>query len=621
MLRARAECITEQDLVARMHTAHLNDFDGFHIEFTNYGTTNSPENRVLCEEIWAAMRKADIIEEREVEQFFDTEAKTFLADRFIKGTCPTCKKPEQYGDNCEVCGAHYNPTDLIDPVSTLTGTAPELRKEKHLFIDVETEHAFLNQWVHSGALQPEIEHYLSGQFLGKALLSWDVSRPAPYFGFEIPDYPGHFWYVWFDAPTGYMGATWEWCKKTGQDFADWWRNPETEIHHFIGKDIVYFHTLFWPAMLKITGFTLPKKVHVHGFLTVNGEKMAKRRGTFILAATYLKHLEPSYLRYYYAAKLSNKVDDIDLNFEEFESKINADLVGNVVNLASRTAKFAAQTGLSTTYPDDGGLFAQAAAAGDEIAEAYEACDFGKAMRLIMECGYRANKFVEEAAPWTLKKDPNRQAELQHVCTVGLNLFRQIVIYLTPVLPKLKEQVEELLHCKIDRWEQSSEHLLGTTVNVYKHLLTRIDKSAIERIISDSREEAIQSVMPATTEDSGEPLTEEPLVSERITIDDFTKVDLRIARVVEASEVKGAKKLLQLKLSLGGGEFRNVFAGIKAAYEPQSLVGRLVVCVANLEPRQMKFGTSEGMVVATGAGETNVFLISPDEGAKPGMRLH
>ena len=615
MLRARSEGITEEELIDSMHTAHLNDFCGFDIEFTNYGTTNSAENRALCHEIWSAMRKAGVIAEKEIEQFYDTEAKTFLADRFIKGTCPMCKKPEQFGDNCEVCGAHYEPTELIDPVSTLTGTVPELRTEKHLFIDVEAEHAFLDRWVHSGALQPEIENYLSGQFLNKPLLLWDVSRPAHYFGFEIPDYPGHYWYVWFDAPTGYMGSTWEWCNKTGQDFADWWRNPDVEVYHFIGKDITYFHTLFWPAMLKIAGFTLPKKVHIHGFLTVNGEKMAKRRGTFILASTYRKHLEPSYLRYFYASKLSSTVSDIDLNFEEFEAKVNADLVGNVVNLASRTAKFAAQTGLSATYPDDGGLFAQAAAAGDEIAEAYEHCDYGRAMRLIMECGYRANKFIEENAPWTLKHDPAKQAD---VCTIGLNLFRQMVIYLTPVLPKLKCRVEELLGCKIDRWEQSTEHILGTKVDTYKHLLTRIDRGAVDRIIADSREEISR---PVTLEDSDEPLKEEPLVSERVTIDDFKKIDLRIARVVEASEVEGAKKLLRLKLSFGGSEFRNVFAGIKSAYKPETLVGRLVVCVANLEPRPMKFGTSEGMVVATGAGDTNIFLISPDEGAKPGMRLH
>jgi methionyl-tRNA synthetase len=619
MLRARAEGIKEEELIATMHAAHLNDFSGFDVEFTNYGTTNSSENRALCNEIWAAMRKADLIEEKEIEQLFDTEAQTFLADRFVKGTCPTCNKPEQYGDNCESCGAHYSSTELINPVSTLTDSVPEIRRENHLFVNFEAEHEFLNQWVHSGALQPEIENYLSAQFLSKPLLPWDVSRPAPYFGFEIPDYPGNYWYVWFDAPTGYMGSTWEWCNKTGQDFVDWWRNPDIEIHHFIGKDIAYFHTLFWPAMLKIAGFTLPKKVHIHGFLTVNGEKMAKRRGTFILASTYLKHLAPSYLRYYYASKLSNKVDDIDLNFEEFESKVNADLVGNVVNLASRTAKFAAQMGLAETYPDDGGLFAQAAAAGKEIAEAYENCEYAKAVRIIMECGNRANKFVEDAAPWTLKNDPSRQAELQNICTIGLNLYRQIVIYLTPVLPMLKSQTEELLNCKIDRWEQSAEHLLGTKVNAYKHLMKRVDRKAIEQIIADSTEDTV--IQPALQEDSGNALTEEPLVFDKITIDDFKKIDLRIARVVEASEVEGSKKLIRLKLSLGGDKVLNVFGGIKSCYTAESLVGRLVVCVANLEPRQMKFGTSEGMVVATGAGDTDIFLISPDEGAKPGMRLH
>jgi len=624
MLRARTEGRKEEELIETMHTAHLNDFSGFDIAFEHYGSTNCAENRELCNEIWAAFRKAGLVEEKEIEQLYDTEAQTFLADRFVKGTCPKCNKPEQYGDNCEACGAHYEPTELIGPVSTITGSIPELRKAKHLFVNIDAEHAFLDQWVHSGALQPEIENYLTGQFLNKPLLPWDISRPAPYFGFEIPDSPGNYWYVWFDAPTGYMASTWEWCKKNGQNFADWWRTPNTEVHHFIGKDITYFHTLFWPAMLKIAGFTLPKKVHIHGFLTVNGEKMAKRRGTFILASTYLKHLDPIYLRYYYASKLSSRVDDIDLNFEELEAKVNADLVGNVVNLASRTAKFAAQTGLAETYPDDGGLFDRAAAAGKEIADAYEAGDYAKAMRIIMECGDRANKFIENAAPWTLKNDPARKADLQNICTIGLNLFRQIVVYLAPVLPKLKSQVEKLLNCKIDCWEQSAEHLLGTKVSAYKHLMTRVEKKSIDRILADSKEApTIQSttMQSAQTEDSGKPLTEEPLVAERISIDDFTKIDLRIARIVEASEVKEAKKLLRLKLSLGGGEVRNVFAGIKSAYKPEALVGRLVVCVANLQPRQMKFGMSEGMVIAAGPGESEIFLISPDEGAKPGMRLH
>ncbi len=380
-------------------------------------------------------------------------------------------------------------------------------------------------------------------------------------------------------------------------------------------------------MLKVAGFTLPKKVHIHGFLTVNGEKMAKRRGTFILASTYLKYLDPSYLRYFYASKLSSKTGDIDLSFEEFEAKINADLVGNLVNLASRTAKFALHTGLSDYYPDDGGLFQQAAKLGEEIAEAYENCDFSKAMKLIMECGYRANKFVEDAAPWTIKLDPTRTNDLRDICTVGLNLFRQMVVYLAPVLPKLKTQVEELLSDSLDSWEAAQKPLLATQVNKYKHLMTRVDMGAVAKMMEESKDEAqagaalAQGANQTTAEDGAECLEAEPLLTDKISIDDFTKVDLRIARIVEAKEVKEARKLLQLKLSLGGGEFRNVFAGIKAAYEPEKLIGRLVVCVANLEPRQMKFGLSEGMVVAAGPGGADIFLLSPDEGAKPGMRLH
>lgn len=629
MLRARAERRSETEIIGTMNTAHQRDFAGFGIGFDHYGSTNCQENQLLCNDIWSAIRQAGLVEEKEIEQLYDEQATTFLADRFVKGTCPKCGKPDQFGDNCEVCGAHYEPTELLNPVSTITGSVPVVKTAKHLFVNIEAEHQFLDSWVHSGALQPEIENYLTGQFLGEPLHSWDVSRPAPYFGFEIPDAPGNYWYVWFDAPTGYLASTWQYCKKTGTDFSAWHRNPNVEMHHFIGKDITYFHTLFWPAMLKIAGYLLPKKVHIHGFLTVNGEKMSKRRGTFVLASTYLKHLNPEYLRYYYASKLSARVDDIDLNFDELETKVNADLVGNVVNLASRTAKFAAKTGLAKTYPDDGGLFAQAAAAGDEIADAFENGEYSKAVRIIMECGNRANKFVEDAAPWTLKNDSEKQDELRNICTIALNLFRQIAVYLAPILPNLKTQVEELLNCKIDRWEQSKELLSATSVNQYQHLLTRVSREKIMAIIEDSKEkehigdgnqEAVSGGTGAV-EDSGEPLTAEPLVGEKISIDDFTKVDLRIARIVEASEVAEARKLLRLKLSLGGGEYRNVFAGIKAAYEPDKLIGRLVVCVANLQPRQMKFGTSEAMIVAAGPGGPDVFLMSPDEGAKPGMRLH
>ena len=647
MIRARSEGVKEEDILDRMLAAHLADFTGFGIEFENYGSTNCSEDRAFCHEIWAAFRKADLIEEKDIEQLYDVEAKTFIADRFVKGTCPKCGRKDQYGDNCE-CGAHYSPTELADPISTITGTVPEIRTAKHLFVNIDAEHAFLEKWVASDALQPEVSNYLLGQFLNEPLHPWDVSRPAPYFGFEIPDSPGNFWYVWFDAPIGYIASTKQWTDRTGRNFDDWWRNSQTEIHHFIGKDITYFHTLFWPTMLKTAGFTLPTKVHIHGFLTVNGEKMSKSKGTFVLASTYLKHIDPSYLRYFYASKLSNHLDDIDLNFEEIETKINADLVGNVVNLASRTAKFALHTGLSDYYPDDGGLFDEAAKVGDDIADAYEVGDFGRAMRLIMECGNRANKFVEDAAPWTIKLDPTRKNDLRDICTVGLNLFRQIVIYLSPVLPKLKTQVEELLHCEIRCWNDSKEKLLGGSVAPYRHLMTRVPKEGIAKMIEDSKDLAgtpghlagtpghlagtpghlagtsghLADTPADDASETGVPAKwAEPLVEQKISIDDFTKIDLRIARIVEASEVKEAKKLLRLKLSLGGDEYRNVFAGIKSAYDPATLIDRLVVCVANLEPRQMKFGLSEGMVVAAGPGGEEIYLISPDDGAKPGMRLH
>ncbi|MDR1922826.1 MAG: methionine--tRNA ligase [Planctomycetaceae bacterium] len=641
MLRARAEGCSEESIIERMHAAHVRDFSGFDVNFDYYGTTHCEENRQLCNEIWAAIKKAGLIEEREIEQLYDVEANTFLADRFVKGTCPVCGKKDQFGDNCE-CGAHYSPTDLADVVSTITGTKPELRKAKHLFVNIEREHKFLDQWVHSGTLQPEIANYLTGQFLNNDLRFWDVSRPAPYFGFEIPDSPNNYWYVWFDAPTGYIAATWQWCKLRGLDFGDFWRNPNTEVHHFIGKDITYFHTLFWPVMLKVAGLTLPKKVHIHGFLTVNGEKMAKRRGTFILASTFLKHLNPAYLRYFYAAKTTGRVDDLDLNFEELENRVNSDLVGNLVNIASRTAKFVQKIGLSASYPDDGGLFAQGVSAGNEIVDAYENCDYGKVIRLVMECGNRANKFIDNAAPWQIRDDANRQQELQDICTIGLNLFRQMIVYLLPILPSLKSDVERLLNVEICNWDDSGKQIVGTKVSPYKHLITRVERAAIERIVEESKQPETGNSNNNSTnsnntaanntaadtannalkfQDSDEALKAEPLLVERVSIDDFTKVDLRVARVIEAEEVEGARKLLKLRLSLGGDEQRQVFAGIKSAYKASELVGRLVVCVANLQPRQMKFGLSEGMVVAAGGGGNEIFLISPDNGAKPGMRLH
>ena len=642
MIRARQEKRSEEALIADMQRAHLQDFAGFNVHFDNYGSTHSPDNRTLCGEVWARLRKAGLVSEQEVTQLYDPEAGTFLADRFVKGTCPNCGEPDQYGDNCEKCGAAYSPTELKNPKSTLSGATPELRKALHLFIHIEQLHDFLTKWTQSGShLQREVANYLAGHFLGEPLRDWDVSRPAPYFGFEIPDSPGNYWYVWFDAPIGYIASTAEWCRREGERLDDWWRSNAAEIHHFIGKDITYFHTLFWPAMLKTAGFSLPAKVHVHGFLTVDGEKMSKSKGTFVRAATYLNHLDPAYLRYYYASKLGPGLDDLDLNREEFVNKVNSDLVGKVVNLASRTAKFVKDTGLSPTYPDDGGLFAQAAAEGDAIAAAYEACDYNRAMRLIMALADRANQYVDGVAPWKLRGNLDRAVELQSSCTVALNLFRQLAIYLAPVLPSLQRQTEELFGPLCDRWDDAKLPLVGMNINEFTHMMKRVEPAQVEAMMAESREEfavtepaakptAAESAAPtgasatngATTfVDTAAALEKEPLVGETIGIDDFTKVDLRVARVIAAEEVPKAKKLLKLTLSLGGDQRRTVFAGIKSAYEPDKLVGRLVICVANLAPRQMTFGLSEGMVVAAGAGGQEIYLLSPDSGAQPGQRVH
>lgn len=635
MIRARKENRSEEEVIAEASEDHQRDFAGFQIEFDNYGSTHSDENRQLCGQIWQSIREAGLVKEKDVEQLFDVEAGTFLADRFVTGTCPECSRPDQAGDNCE-CGATYSPVELIDPISTLSGTKPEVRSAKHLFIELEQLHGFLDQWTQSGDhLQPEVANYLKGHFLGdanseegaKELRDWDISRPAPYFGFEIPDSPGNYWYVWFDAPIGYIASTKQWCDANGQSLDDWWKNDAVEIHHFIGKDITYFHTLFWPGMLKSAGYSLPAKVRIHGFLTVDGKKMSKRDGTAFKASTFLKHLDPSALRYYYASKLGARLDDIDLNLAEFVSKVNSDLVGKVVNLASRSAKFVKDIGLSATYPDDGGLFQQGAEAGEAIAAAYEACEYNKAMRLIMELADRANPFVENAEPWVLKKDPDKVQQLQDVCTIALNLFRQITIYLSPVLPELAEKASKLLGEPITSWAQSQTPLVGTPVAKFKHMMKRIEEKDIVAMEEESKKEAAEALSADAASaaadkynDSGQPMIDEPMADE-CTIDDFVKVDLRVARIVSAEHVDGARKLLKLTLSLGGDHRKQVFAGIKAAYEPEKLEGRLVVMVANLKPRKMKFGLSEGMVCASGPGGEEVFLLSPDEGALPGQRVH
>ncbi len=642
MIRARQESRSEAELIADMQAAHIADLTEFDIEHDNYGSTNDPENEHLCRVIWKSIRAAGLVKEADVEQLFDPQAGTFLADRFVRGTCPKCHTADQPGDNCSKCGSTYSPADLINPKSTLSGATPEIRSAKHLFIELEQLHEFLEEWSQNGKhLQPEIANYLKGHFLGEPLRDWDISRPAPYFGFEISDYPGNYWYVWFDAPIGYMASTQQWCDRHGRKFDDWWKSNDTEIHHFIGKDITYFHTLFWPGMLKVSGYGPVENVHVHvhGFLTVNGEKMSKSKGTFVNARTYLNHLDPSYLRYFYASKLNDRVDDLDLSLDEFIAKVNTDLVGKVVNLASRTAKFVEHTGLSKQYPyeiDTQGYFETAwENTGVLIAEAYEQCDYSHAMRLIMALADRANQFVDSEKPWELSKsiklsnDPNLTKYLQDVCTIALNLFRQIAIYLAPVLPRLAQQTGELLNDRITSWDQAKTPLVGTPVAKFQHMLKRVEEKDVQAMIEESKPGEVAAATGVTPEqttltdkwnDNGDALASEPLAPE-CTFDEFTKVDLRVARVVEAELVPEARKLLKLKLSLGGGEIRQVFAGIKGAYEPESLVGRLVVMVANLAPRQMKFGLSEGMVVASGPGGAEVYVLSPDEGALPGQRVH
>ena len=624
MMSAQRTGCTEEEWIAKISEEHQRDFAGFGIEFDNYGSTNSPENYELCKQFWQAFRDAGLVKQEAVTQLFDEEKGIFLADRFVRGACPKCGAEEQYGDSCDQCGATYSAREIVNPVSTLSGTTPSVKTADHLFIQIEELHGFLEEWTQSGDhLQSEIANYLRGHFLNEPLRDWDVSRPQPYFGFEIPDAAGHFWFVWFDAPIGYMASTKQYCDRTGDDFDQWWKNPDTEIHHFIGKDITYFHTLFWPAMLKVAEFTLPTKIHIHGFLTVDGRKMSKRDGTFVKAETFLKHLNPAALRYYYAAKLNSRVEDLDLNLKEFTAKVNTDLVGKVVNLASRTAKFVESLGLSTEYPEDGGLFDRGAEAGEAIATAYENCDFNRAMRLIMELADRANPFVENREPWNLRKDPERQKELQDVCTIALNLFRQIAIYLQPVLPEIAEKTSSLLGDPITYWEQAATPLTGTPVAKFEHMMKRIEEKDVDAMIDESKEENAAAAAEANVtpyNDSVQPLIDEPLADE-ITFDEFVKIDLRVARVVKAEHVEEANKLLKLTLSLGGNETRQVFAGIKKAYNPEDLEGRLVVMVANLAPRKMRFGISEGMITAAGPGGEDVFMLNIDEGAQPGQRVH
>ena len=628
MLKAEAEGMTPEELIAGVQAEHEAAIAGFGISFDHYSSTHRPASKEMVERIYKRLRLGGHITSREVEQFFDPERQMFLPDRYIKGTCPKCESTDQYGDGCEVCGTTYTPTDLIDPYSVVSGARPVRRSSEHYFFKLGDFEAMLRDWVRSGRLQEEVANKLDEWFVA-GLKDWDISRDAPYFGFEIPGAPGKYFYVWLDAPIGYLGALKEFAEREGLDFEDWLKpDSHTELVHFIGKDILYFHTLFWPAVLHGAGMRTPNMVHAHGFLTVDGQKMSKSRGTFITAATYLAHFEPDYLRYYLAAKLGPGLSDLDLNLAEFPTKVNADLVGKVVNIASRCAGFISKRfdgQLSATLPDQA-LYQDFIAAGAEIQQAFAARDAAKAVRLIMTLADRANRYVDEHKPWVVAKEEGREADLQAICTQGINLFRVLIGYLKPILPFTADKAEAFLNSPLSGFEQLQQPLLAHAIERYQPLMTRLEADATQKlvVVPKTESEAAPVLSRAETKSSTKSEAAKPKPAEAsgdglINIDDFNKVDLRIARIVSADHVEGADKLLRLVLDIGS-EQRQVFAGIKSAYDPASLIGRLTVMVANLAPRKMRFGMSEGMVMAASDERGGPFLLSPDSGAQPGMRV-
>lgn len=610
MLTAERLGITAEQQIANMQAEHQRDYAGFHIGFDNYHTTHSAENKQLSELIYNRLHANGHIAARNIVQAFDPEKGLFLADRYIKGTCPKCKTADQYGDNCEACGATYSPMDLIDSQSVISGATPIAKESKHLFFKLPEFTEFLKHWTRAGHLQNEVANKLA-EWLDSGLQEWDISRDAPYFGFEIPGEPGKYFYVWLDAPIGYMASCLQYCERNGLDFERYWgKDSEAELYHFIGKDIINFHALFWPAMLSSADFRTPTKVFAHGFLTVNGKKMSKSRGTFVNASTYLEHLDAEYLRYYYATKLASGVDDIDLNMEDFVSRVNSDLVGKVVNIASRTAKFISKSGGTlTSHIDAPELWQKFVDASEGIAQLFEQREFSRAMRETMALADAANEYIAAKAPWKLAKEADKAEEVQAVCSLGINMFAALMTFLKPVLPKTAEAAEAFLNVTLS-WTSAPQFLGEHTINDFKPLMQRIDNSKVDAMIDASKE--------STAPQPQGWLAKEP-VAEQIDYADFAKVDLRIVTIIAADHVDGAEKLLRLTLDLGG-EHRTVFAGIKSAYDPTTLVGKQTVMVANLKPRKMKFGLSEGMVLAAGPGGSDLFILQPDAGAEPGMRV-
>lgn len=617
MLKAQQLGIEPEQMIAEMSQEHQKDFAGFGISYDNYHSTHSDENRVLSELIYGRLKENGFIKNRTISQLYDPEKGMFLPDRFVKGTCPKCKSADQYGDNCEVCGATYSPTELIEPKSVVSGATPELRDSEHYFFDLPEFSAMLQAWTRSGALQEQVANKMQ-EWFESGLQQWDISRDAPYFGFEIPDAPGKYFYVWLDAPIGYMGSFKNLCdRRPDLSFDEFWKKDSTtELYHFIGKDIVYFHSLFWPAMLEGSGFRKPTNLFVHGYVTVNGAKMSKSRGTFIKAGTYLNHLDADCLRYYYAAKLSSRIDDIDLNLEDFVQRVNADIVNKVVNLASRNAGFINKRfdGVLSDKLADEALYKTFVDAAESIAEAYASRESSRAIREIMALADLANRYVDEQAPWVVAKQEGRDADLQSICSMGINLFRVLMTYLKPVLPSLTERTEAFLNAELT-WEGIGQPLLSHKVNPFKALFNRIELDKVSAMVDASKEDIAAEKSKTVTG----PLADAP-IQETITFDDFAKVDMRIALIKSADFVEGSDKLLRLQLDLGG-ETRQIFSGIRSAYpDPKLLEGRLTIMVANLAPRKMRFGVSEGMVMAAGPGGKEIFLLSPDSGAQPGMQV-
>jgi methionyl-tRNA synthetase len=618
MLKADKEGITAEQLIDQVWQEHTADFAEFGVAFDNYHSTHSEENKVLSTLIYERLHNDGHISSRTITQAFDPVKNMFLPDRFIKGDCPKCGAKEQYGDGCEVCGATYSPTELKNAVSAISGAKPIEKDSEHYFFDLANFSGMLEIWTSAGHLQPEVSNKMA-EWLNGGLQQWDISRDAPYFGFEIPNAPGKYFYVWLDAPIGYMASFKNLCDREGLDFNEFWRKDSTtELYHFIGKDIIYFHALFWPAMLTGADFRTPSAIFAHGFLTVNGEKMSKSRGTFIKARTFLDHLNPEYLRYYFAAKLSAGVDDIDLNFDDFSQRVNSDVVGKVVNIASRCSgfigkRFGNQLAGNCSEP---GLFAEFIDANANIAELYEAREFGKAMREIMLLADKANAYIDDLKPWVLAKEEGKDTELHEVCTMGINLFRVLSAYLKPVLPALVKEAETFLNIAPQGWVNDIGFLSDHAINEFKPLMTRVESDKIAAIVEASKE----SLEKTSDMNNVQPKTKqfEP-IAETISIDDFAKLDLRIAKIKKAEFVEEADKLLKLTVDIGD-ETRTVFAGIKSAYTPEQLEGRLTVVLVNLTPRKMKFGLSEGMVLAAGPGGVDIFILSPDDGATPGMRV-